>query len=307
MINKNFKDKNKHINNLLKQLKTDSPLVNCITNTVTINDCANIILAIGGSPMMADDPEEVEEFVEVADSLVINIGKMSQNQIKAMNLGSIYASESKTPIVLDPVGVGVSQLRNNLVIKLIEESNISAIRGNISEIKTIFNLFNDFKSDLNYSNDMVDQKSSKINSPRGVDVREEDIINENNLEKNGRLVKILSSILNSVIIASGPIDLISDGASVYACENGHAQMSLITGTGCMLSSLIGTFYGIRDSLESAMVSTMAMGIAGEKAAEYVKQRNSGIGTFRTKLIDYISLLDDKEILNKGKIYELKLK
>jgi hydroxyethylthiazole kinase len=284
----------KDLLNALKNVKKEIPLTHCITNYVTINDCANAVLAIGGSPMMADDPEEVEEFVEIADTLVINIGKMSQTQIEAMIIGARHGTKTKTPITLDPVAVGVTNLRNNLVLELINEAKISTIRGNMSEIKAIARLI-----------ELDEGKLLAKSESKGVDVSKEDEISADNLKYNGKLVKALSKKLNTVIIASGTIDIISNGQTVYACENGDPLMPKITGSGCMLSSIVGTFCGVSDAFIGGIAATVVMGIAGEKAGEVVRRENAGTGTFRAKLIDYLYNLDEKTIKKKIKLYKMR--
>ena len=125
---------------LLNEVKSKNPLTHCITNFVTVNDCANAVLAIGASPIMSEDIEEVAEVVSIADALVINIGKLSHEQVEAMKISSAQANKINTPVILDPVGVGISQLRNKVTLEIIENYKLAAIRGNITEIKTIAKL-----------------------------------------------------------------------------------------------------------------------------------------------------------------------
>lgn len=279
----------------LKNVRENIPLTNCITNYVTINDCANAVLAIGGSPVMSDDPREIEEFVKIADALVINLGAINPTQIEAMIIGSHYGTKTKTPIILDPVGVGVTDLRNNLTLKLIEEADISAIRGNMSEIKAIARLI-----------DLDEIKSSTKNVSKGVDASKDDEITKENLETHGKIVKALAKKINTVIIASGAIDIISDGKSTYACENGDSLMPKITGSGCMLTSIVGSFCGVNESLIAGLTATVAMGVAGEKAGKVVREENSGTGTFRAKLIDYLSKIDGELLLKETKLYKIEI-
>lgn len=281
--------------NALKNVREKIPLTNCITNYVTINDCANAVLAIGGSPVMSDDPREIEEFVEIANALVINLGAINPNQIEAMIIGSRYGTETNTPIVLDPVGVGVTELRNTLTLKLIKESDIAAIRGNMSEIKAIARLI-----------DLNEIKSTTQNISKGVDASIDDKITKENLKINGKIVAGLAKELNTVIIASGAIDIISNGKSTYACENGDSLMPKITGSGCMLTSIVGSFCGVNEPLIAALSATLAMGIAGGEAGKFVKKENSGTGTFRAKLIDYLSNMGDELLLKEAKLYKLKI-
>lgn len=270
----------------LSKIRIKNALTHCITNSVTINDCANAVLAIGGSPFMAEDSEELEEVVTIADVLVINIGKLSKNQIEAMKISCRTADKTNTPIILDPVGVGVTQLRNRTTIDLIENFNITAIRGNISEIKAIAKLVG-----------VLDES----NTAKGVDVNADDIITEENLKANGDLICELASKLNTVILASGPIDILTDGETTIAIDNGDDMMPLITGSGCMLSSIVGSCIGGSNPLEGSLVAILAMNIAGEKARAKVDERDEGTGSFRAYLIDYLYKTNSETLINESNI------
>ena len=271
---------------LMKNVKEKSPLTQCITNFVTVNDCANAVLAIGASPIMADDAEEMEEIVNISDALVINIGKLHQAQIKAMKVSSAQATKTNTPITLDPVGVGISELRNNTTTDLIKNNDISVIRGNITEIKTISKLFN-----------VIDE----TNTAKGVDVCDDDIITSQNLKVNGEIVKKTAEKLNTVILASGPIDILSDGKTTIAIHGGDEMMPLITGSGCMLSSIVGSCVGATNPLEGSLLAILIMNKAGEKAREKVDENDLGTGSFRTFLIDALYKTDIEELVNESKI------
>ena len=285
MIN-NIEDIKENLKNSLENVRENNPLTHCITNSVTINDCANAVLAIGGSPIMAEDEEEMEEVVEIADVLVINIGKLSKEQIKAMNVSAAHATKTNTPIVLDPVGAGISQLRNNTIKYLVENNNITAIRGNISEIKAIANIIG-----------LLNTESAA----KGVDVSEDDIISRDNLEINGNLVKELAKKLDTVIIASGPLDIISNGETTVVLDNGDEMMPLITGSGCMLTSIVGSCVAVNDPFEGSILASIAMSLAGEKAREQVDENNLGTGSFRTFLIDYLYKTNVESLINESKI------
>ena len=252
-----------NLDKTLNNIKEKNALTHCITNSVTINDCANAVLAIGGSPFMAEDAEELEEVVTIADVLVINIGKLSKDQIESMKISSKTANETNTPIVLDPVGVGVTELRNKVTMDLIENYDIAAIRGNISEIKAIAKLCG-----------VLDEN----NTAKGVDVNVDDIITEDNLKANGDLICELASKLNTVILASGPIDILSDGETTVAITNGDDMMPLITGSGCMLSSIVGSCIGGSNAFDGSLVAILAMNIAGEKARAKVDKNDEGTGS-----------------------------
>ena len=270
----------------LKSIKEKNALTHCITNSVTINDCANAVLAIGGSPFMAEDVEELEEVVTIADVLVINIGKLSKDQIEAMKVSCEAANKINTPIVLDPVGVGVTELRNRTTLNLIENYNITAIRGNISEIKAIANLVG-----------VLDES----NTAKGVDVNIADIITEENLKANADLITKLAAKLNATILASGPIDILTDGETTIAIDNGDDMMPLITGSGCMLSSIVGSCIGGSAPLEGSLVAILAMDIAGERARAKVDEKDEGTGSFRAYLIDYLYKTDSETLKEKSNI------
>lgn len=270
----------------LKNIREKNALTHCITNSVTINDCANAVLAIGGSPFMAEDAEELEEVVTIADVLVINIGKLSKNQIESMKISAKTANATHTPIILDPVGVGVTQLRNRTTLDLIENYDITAIRGNISEIKAIAKLVG-----------VLDES----NTAKGVDVNIDDIITEENLKANGDVICELANKLNTVILASGPIDILSDGKTTVAIDNGDDMMPLITGSGCMLSSIVGSCIGGSNPFDGSLVAILAMNIAGEKARAKVEQKNEGTGSFRAYIIDYLYKTDSETLINESNI------
>ncbi|MBQ9160759.1 MAG: hydroxyethylthiazole kinase [Methanobrevibacter sp.] len=274
------------IDETLTNIKEKNALTHCITNSVTINDCANAVLAIGGSPFMAEDAEELEEVVTIADVLVINIGKLSKEQIKSMNISAEVANKTNTPIVLDPVGVGVTALRNKTTLDLIKNYKITAIRGNISEIKAIAKLVG-----------VIDEN----NTAKGVDVNIDDIITEENLSANGEIIKELANKLDTTILASGPIDILSDGETTIAIDNGDDMMPLITGSGCMLSSIVGSCIGGSKPLEGTLVAILAMNIAGEKARAKVEEKDEGTGSFRTYLIDYLYKTNSEILINESNI------
>ena len=274
------------IDETLKTIKEKNPLTHCITNSVTINDCANAVLAIGGSPFMAEDAEELEEVVTIADVLVINIGKLSKDQVEAMKISAETANKTNTPIVLDPVGIGVTELRNRTTLDLIENYNLAAIRGNISEIKAIAKLVG-----------VIDEN----NTAKGVDVNIDDIITEENLPANGELIKELAAKLDTTILASGPIDILSDGETTIAIDNGDDMMPLITGSGCMLSSIVGSCVGGSAPLEGSLVAILAMNIAGEKARAKVDEKDEGTGSFRAYLIDYLYKTNAETLVNESNI------
>ncbi|WP_455644870.1 hydroxyethylthiazole kinase [Methanosphaera sp.] len=290
-MNKTEIDKNmiKQCSEVIEQLRSTCPLTHCITNYVTINDCANAVLAIGGSPSMANEAPEIEEFVEIAGATVINMGTLLEDQIEPMRIAAEHTKKTDTPLVIDPVAVGVTKLRNNITQDLIERSSVSVIRGNMSEIKAIGKLFN------------IITTSSMA---KGVDVADSDIISEDNIEENALIVKNIAHKLDTVIAVSGPVDIISDGKVVYTIDNGDAVMSKITGSGCMLTCVIGSFTAVTNPLKAALIGSLSMAIAGQKARDKMVLNDEGSGSFRTYLIDELYKMNNDTIMEYGNLYKI---
>ena len=274
----------------VKNVKEVSPLTFCITNFVTVTDCANAALAIGASPIMSNGAEEGGEIVNIASALVINIGTLSKSQNELMRNSARQAKEIEKPIIFDPVGAGVSALRNDMTKEIVEDYPLALVRGNMSEIKAIAKLIN-----LNENNDSV---------AKGVDVAESDIISEDTLESNALIVKELANELNAVVIASGPIDIISDGNLTFGLDNGDEMMPLITGSGCMLTTIIGSYVGANEPLIGGIAACALMAIAGENAAENVRANDLGTASFRTFLIDNLYKLDAEELKERANLFEI---
>lgn len=295
--NNNNPNKNllKEIIILFNKVKEENPLTYCMTNTVTINGCANAILAIGGSPIMTYNKEEIEDIIKISKSLVINIGNPSNEEIESMKLACKYANTHNIPIIFDPVGVGISKLRNDLSLNLIKNYNLTAIRGNMSEIKAIANLIN--LTNINNNNNNKKPNLNHENYGKGVDVNTKDMVNKDNLLENASLVKELAKKLDTIIIASGPIDLISNGKETYSIENGDEMMPKITGSGCMLSSIVGAYItelNTDKNIINAITASLHMTLAGEKAGKIVKNNNLGTGSFNEHLLNNLYLLKEED-------------
>lgn len=254
---------------ILQNVKSKTPLVHCITNYVTVNDCANILLACGGSPIMADDKNEVEEITSICNALDINIGTLNERTIESMLLAGKKANELTHPVVLDPVGAGASKLRTETTFRLLDEVKFSVIRGNISEIKTVY---------------------AGSGTTKGVDADVSDIVTEENLDEAITFAKKLSEKTGSIISITGAIDIIADKDKAYIVRNGHGMMSKITGTGCMLTALITAFCAANTDnlLDATTTAVVMMGLCGELAYENVIKNNVGTSSYRTYLIDEIS-------------------
>lgn len=277
----------------LKNLKEINPLTQCITNYVTVNDVANALLAIGASPLMSEEPQEQKDIVNIDNGLVINIGTLTKSQIEGMYEALDEADNIDKPILLDPVGAGASSLRTNTALFILNNYNISVIRGNMSEIKILAKEYN------------IDIENNEI--VKGVDVAKEDIISMDNIKANGVIVKEFAKKTNGIVMASGPIDIISDGKDVYSIDNGDPIMSRITGSGCMLSGIIGGFIGSNeDKLLATIAGALSISIAGEIAAEHMKNNDLGSGSFRTALIDELYKLNSEIILERANIEKVEI-
>ena len=266
-----------NIKNLLENVRDKEPLVQCITNFVTVNDCANILLAIGATPTMAMDSREVEEAVSRVSALVCNMGAIEH--IESMILAGKEANRLHIPVVLDPVGAGGTTLRRGAVKKLIEEVHFTIIRGNASEIKAIAG---------------IDSLG------RGVDVSKDDAVSERTLHKDIQIFEALAKHIDSVIVVSGEIDVITDGVHTILVRNGCPMMSRITGSGCMLTTLIGAFCGANkmEVFDAASLAVAIMGISGELADEKRVANTTGNATFRNDLIDAIFNITAEQIEEK---------
>lgn len=272
------------LGNCIRNVRTTVPLVHNITNYVTVNDVANILLACGGSPIMSDEPEDVEDITSICGGLNINIGTLHKRSIEGMFRAGKKAQELHHILVLDPVGAGASALRTNTAVKLMEELKFDVIRGNISEIKTL---------------------ALGSGTTKGVDADVADAVTEENLDDAVAFVKKFAENAGCIIAVTGAIDLVSDGNTCYVIRNGRAEMGKITGTGCQLSGMMTAFLiaNPQEKLKAAAAAVCAMGLAGELAWERM-QEGDGNSTYRNRIIDAIYNMDE-EVLEKGARYEVR--
>ena len=253
---------------VLDNIKQKSPLVHHITNYVTVNDCANIALAIGASPVMAQDLNEVEDMVGIAGALVLNIGTLSTETVESMIIAGKKAKKIGVPVVFDPVGVGATPYRNTVAARILAEVKPDVIRGNVSEIKCL---------------------SGYSGKTRGVDSVEDEFGIE-------EIAVDLAGKTDSVIAITGKRDIIISSSQKVYLENGDFFFFFFTGTGCMTSSLVGCGVATGDAFWGTVAGIGFMGIAGEIAKENLSDKD-GLGSYRVKLIDAISNLND-ELINK---------
>lgn len=268
----------------LENVRKTSPLIHNITNYVTVNDCANILLACGGAPIMADDLEEVEEITTICGGLNINIGTLNQRTIPAMFKAGKRANELGHPVVLDPVGAGASGLRTQTAQELIDKVKFTVIRGNISEIKTL---------------------ALGGGNTRGVDADVADKVTKETLPQVVDFAKAFAKKTGAVIAITGAIDIVADEKRAYCIYNGHPMMSSITGTGCQLSAMTAAYVTANreNPLEAVTAAVCAMGVCGEKAYERLTKED-GNATYRNYIIDAIYHLDGEELERNARYEEV---
>ena len=269
---------------MLENVRAKTPLVHNITNYVTVNDVANVLLAAGGSPIMSDDADDVEDITSICGGLNINIGTLNKNTIPSMFLAGKKANELGHIVLLDPVGAGASRLRTDTANRLMREVRFDAVRGNISEIKTL---------------------CTGSGTTKGVDADAVDTVTEANLDNGVALVKAFARQAGCIIAVTGAIDLVSDGERCWCIRNGRPEMSRITGTGCQLSALTTAFLVANPGhkLEAAAAAVCTMGLAGEIAWANM-QPGDGNSTYRSRIIDAIFNMTG-DALEEGAKYELR--
>ena len=269
---------------MFENVRSKSPLIHNITNYVTVNDCANIVIACGASPIMADDKDEAADITSICNGLNINIGTLNSRTIESMLIAGKKANELNHPVVLDPVGAGASKLRTETALRLLDEVKFTVIRGNISEIKAL---------------------ASGSSSTKGVDADVTDKVTDENLDDVVAFAKAFSEKTGAVVAITGVIDIVADSGKAYCIRNGHPMMSSVTGTGCQLSAMTAAFVTANPgyTLEAAAAAVSAMGYAGEIAYGRLSDMD-GNATYRNYIIDAIYNMTP-EMLEKGSKYEVR--
>jgi len=245
---------------LLEEVRRKAPVVHHLTNWVTINDCANVVKAFGASPVMAHAPEEVEEMVGIASALVLNIGTLTVELVESMKRAALRANARGIPVVLDVCGAGATRLRDEKCFELLDQCHIDVVKGNASEIARI---------------------AGETVTTRGVDSTEV-------AQDLAELAQSLAKARRCTAVITGAVDIISDGVATLRVRNGHPLMGRVVGTGCMATSVIGTFAAV----EPNWVRAAAAGLACyEVAGELAVRASQGPGSFKAALIDAVAALE----------------
>lgn len=250
----------------LEQIRKENPLVHCMTNVVVTNFTANGLLAMGASPVMAYAKEEVADMASIAGALLLNIGTLSTEQIESMILAGQAANKAGVPIILDPVGAGATTFRTDMSLRLLNEMNVTVLRGNAGEIASL-----------------VGVKATV----KGVD----GAIEGDTIE----LAKKAAEMFNCVAVVTGAVDVITDGQLVHTISNGHPWLTKVVGTGCLLGAVIGAYVAVRrDDVVAAATDAVAYyGIAAEIA--FSKTNELGIGAFQQAFLNELALVTDEKV------------
>ena len=256
--------------NLINKVKEINPLVLHYTNEVTINDCANATLAIGASPLMSYSYEEVEEVVSISNSVVINIGTMNSSRLELFIKAGKAANKYNKPVILDPVGVFATKTRANFTNELLNKVKFDVIKGNVAEIKYI----------------------------GGFDVEGKGVDSFDEVEDISESIKKIAKKLDCIVVATGKIDIITDGEKLIKINNGTSKLKSVTGTGCMTGSLIGSYIGAsEDKLSAAAMGVLTMSLSGE----FSDSDNIAIGNFKVSLMNNIFNMTEEKLCSYGRI------
>ena len=253
----------------LQRLRETKPLVHQITNYVVMNETANATLALGALPVMAHAREEVAEMVQIAGALVLNIGTLSPPWVDAMLIAGKAANERGVPVVLDPVGAGATTYRTDTAKSILDEVDVSVLRGNAGEVATLVGAAAEVRGV-----ESIDSGGDAAELAR----------------EAGRRLGLVASV-------TGAVDHVSDGERSAAIENGHPLMASITGTGCMSTALTGCFLAVAEPFDAAVEALVAFGVAGEDAAQGAR----GPGSFHVALYDALAALDPATLDGRARV------
>lgn len=272
---------------IFQQLSAARPLIHSITSPIAINDCANAILAVGAQPICAEHPREVADITRMAKALTVSLANITDARMESILISGKASAEAKIPSVIDAVGVTCSPMRVELAETYLIKCDPAVVKGNVSEIRALAG---------------ASYESS------GIDVGEKDAADmdhESQLLATAELIRKYAKAMHTVILASGAVDILSDGEKVYLIENGCAAMSRVTGTGCILTCIIGAFLAVADPLTAAVCAVSLWGLCGEISEKCSLAK--GLGSFHVGLLDALSKAasEDVDVLkNRMKVLQI---
>ncbi|GFN32878.1 hydroxyethylthiazole kinase [Paenibacillus xylaniclasticus] len=265
----------KNVTKLLDEVRSRNPLVTSMTNVVVTNFTANGLLALGASPIMAYAKEEVADIAKISGALVLNIGTLNEIDVAAMKIAGASANEHGVPVIFDPVGAGATAYRTRVSQDIMKELRVSAIRGNAAEVANVVG------------------QAWQI---KGVDAGAGD----------GNVVELAQTAarqLNTVAIITGKDDVVSNGTDTYVIHNGDAILTRVTGTGCLLTSVVGAFAAVEPDLVQASAAALVVyGVAAEIAAGKTKEQ--GPGSFQIEFLNQLALVSADDVQRLGRIEKL---
>ena len=275
---------------ILTYIQREAPLIHCITNPISINDCANILLAIGARPIMAEHPDEVAEITAIAKGLALNLGNITDARMASMKISAGTAKDKWIPFVLDLVGLSCSRLRQKYAKELLQIAVPDIIKGNISELRTLLGL--------------------PTTPGMGVEAGQKEMVTRENALEYAKIFQKQAREYHTILLATGPIDLVVSSEEAYIIANGSNALASITGTGCMNNVLAGAclagVHGISSQATNntlaAILSCLLLGIAGENIQDIYL--NQGPGSFHYSLMDSISKLTPQTIAQQCNITKL---
>ncbi len=275
---------------ILTYIQQEAPLIHCITNPISINDCANILLAIGARPIMAEHPDEVAEITAIAKGLALNLGNITDARMASMKISAGAAKDKGIPFVLDLVGLSCSRLRQKYAKELLQIAVPDIIKGNISELRTLLGL--------------------PTTPGMGVEAGQKEMVTRENALEYAKIFQKQAREYHTILLATGPIDLVVSSEEAYIIANGSNALASITGTGCMNNVLAGAclagVHGISSQATNntlaAILSCLLLGIAGENIQDIYL--NQGPGSFHYSLMDSISQLTPQTIAKQCNIAKL---
>ncbi|WP_127534473.1 hydroxyethylthiazole kinase [Paenibacillus kobensis] len=263
------------VTELLHEVRSRNPLVTSMTNVVVTNFTANGLLALGASPIMAYAKEEVADIAKISGALVLNIGTLNETDVAAMKIAGASANEHGVPVIFDPVGAGATAYRTRVSQEIMSGLNVAAIRGNAAEVANVVG------------------QAWQI---KGVDAGAGD----------GNIVELAQTAarqLKTVAVITGKDDVVSNGTDTYVIHNGDAILTRVTGTGCLLTSVIGAFAAVEPDLVQASAAALVVyGVAAEIAASETKEQ--GPGSFQIEFLNQLALISADDIQRLGRIEQL---
>jgi hydroxyethylthiazole kinase len=251
----------------LAAVRESKPLVNAVTNNVTVNDVAQVVLHWGGLPVMSDDEREVGTMVAGADACLLNMGTVSQSGEATMLEAGESANEHGVPVVVDPVGVGATPTRDRVAERLVSELDVAVLKGNYGEITAL----------------------------TGEDAEVRGVESVGEYSDIAATAVACAQAYDTVVVASGETDVVATGEAAYEVTAGHPRMGEVVGTGCMLGGTVATLAGAMADAEAALLGTTAFGLAGEAAAGEQFGEYHGPASYHVAFKDAIAGIDGAEV------------